>query len=81
MCGDKTVSPSLWIADLHDFGRLTIHDLQPVPEQNLLILVQDHIRIDIPNYDVDIDSLEIELALYNSDDEDDDEADDDNNGD
>ena len=72
----QTVSPPLWIAGLHDFGRLTVHDLQPVPEQNLPILAQDHLRIDIPDDNIDDDGLEIEPALYDSDDDDDDDDDD-----
>jgi hypothetical protein len=77
----QTASPPLWIAGLHDFCRLTVRDLQPVPEQNLPILAQDHIRIDIPD-DIDDDAdLEIEPALYDSDDDNDDEADDDDDED
>jgi len=66
----QTASQSLWIAGLHDFGRLTVRDLQPVPEQNLPILAQDHICIDIPDDNVDDDGHEIEPALYDSDDDD-----------
>ena len=77
----QTVSPPLWIAGLHDFSKLTVRDLQPVSEQNLPILAQDHIRIDIPDNDVDDDGLEIEPALYDSDDDDDDEVDNDDDED
>jgi hypothetical protein len=69
----QTVSPPLWIASLHDFSKLTVRDLQPVLEQDLPILAQDHICIDIPDNDVDDDGLEIEPASYDSDDSDDDE--------
>ena len=71
----QTTSPPLWIAGLHDFGRLTVRDLQPVLEENLPIFAQDHVRIDIPDDNVDDGRLEIEPALYDSDDDDDGETD------
>jgi hypothetical protein len=47
-----------------------------VAEQDLPILKQDHIRIDIPDDDVDDNGLEIEPALYDSDDDDEDDDED-----
>ena len=70
----QTVSPPLWIAGLHNISKLTVRDLQPVSEQDLPILTQDHIRVDISD-DIDDDDLEIEPAVYDSDDDDDDDDD------
>ena len=67
----QTVSPPLWIAGLHDVSKLTVRDLQPVPEQDLPILAPDHVRVDISD-DVDDDDFEIEPVVYDSDDDSDD---------
>ena len=71
----QTVSPPLWIAGLHNVSKLTVRDLQPVPEQDLPILMSDHIHVDISD-NIDDDDLEVEPAVYDSDDDNDDEDDD-----
>src|SRR4030095_7539178 len=70
----QTVSPPLWISGLHNISKLTIRDLQPVPQEDLPILTSDHIRVDITD-EIDDDGLEIEEAIYDTDDDNDDDDD------
>lgn len=73
----QTVNPPLWIAKLHPPEKLKVRDLQPVSEDELPILDENHIPNAIPDDDLtpDIDDhgLEVEPALYDSDDDSDNE--------
>src|SRR4030095_11509063 len=64
----QTVSPPLWISGLHNISKLTVRDLQPVPQEDLPILTPDHIRVDITD-EIDDDGLEIEEAINDDDDD------------
>jgi hypothetical protein len=70
----QTVSPPLWISGLHNISKLTVRDLQPVPQEDLPILTPDHIRVDITD-EIDDDGLEIEEAIYDTNDDNDDDDD------